>query len=128
MSSDPQAQHLALMAQICPQLRRQDSEDFYVWQRRARMRLSELLGLPFELCQPELEIEWTRETDGCRELRISFNTEAHYRARAHLLIPRHEALENVSKSINPSEKRRKMQILGKTKRETGRRCRISLMR
>ena len=91
MTSDPQAQHFALMAQICPQLRRQDSEDFYTWQRRARMRLSELLGLPFELCQPELEIEWTRETDGCRELRISFCTEAHYRALAHLLIPHHEA-------------------------------------
>lgn len=37
-------------------------------------------------------------------------------------------LECVSKSINPSEKRRNMQIWRKTKRETGSRCRISLMR
>ena len=38
------------------------------------------------------------------------------------------ALECVSKSINPSEKRRNMQIWRKTKRETGSRCRISRMR
>ena len=37
-------------------------------------------------------------------------------------------LECVSKSINPSEKRRNMQIWRKTKRETGSRCRISRMR
>lgn len=36
------------------------------------------------------------------------------------------ALECVFKSINPSEKRRNMQIWRKTKRETGSQCRISL--
>ncbi|MDO5325880.1 MAG: SDR family NAD(P)-dependent oxidoreductase [Clostridia bacterium] len=50
-----------------------------------------------------------------------------------LFIPQYEetfkaVLECVFKSINPSEKRRNMQIWRKTKRETGSRCRISLMR
>ena len=35
-----------------------------------------------------------------------------------------QVLECVSKSINPSEKRRNMQIWRKTKRKTGGRCRI----
>ena len=90
MSSDPQAQHLALMRESKFSLRRCAHEDFGAWQRRARMRLSDLLGLPSEICSPELNVEWTRETEAGRELRISFRTEPHYRARAHLLIPPHE--------------------------------------
>ena len=90
MSSDPQQQHLALMREAKYALRRSAGEEFYTWQRRARMRLSELLGLPNEICAPELEVEWTRKDEAGRELRLSFRTEPHYRARGHLLIPPHE--------------------------------------
>ncbi len=88
---NPQTQHLAMMKNAAFALRRSPAEDLTEWQERARTQLGSLIGLPSESCDPALEIEWTREENGVREMRFSFNTEEHYRAHAHLLIPQHDS-------------------------------------
>lgn len=87
---NPQTQHLAMMKNAAFALRRSPAEDLAEWQERARTQLGRLIGLPSGCCSPDLEIEWTHEADGVREMRFSFNTEENYRARAHLLIPQHD--------------------------------------
>ncbi len=64
-------------------------EDFLAWQRAAREKLGELLGMDtFEKCDDNLKIEWTKDETDYTEYRLLFNTEAHYQARAHLRVPK----------------------------------------
>ncbi len=62
------------------------------WQKDARVKLTELLGLNgIEKCKTELkmEIEYDKicEDHGCREIRFRFTTEENVTVPAHLLIP-----------------------------------------
>ena len=64
------------------------SESFSDWQKRAKDKLSELLGLPLNLCEADLKIEYTREKDDHTEYRFSVQTEPGYYTPCHLLIPK----------------------------------------
>ena len=90
MRTDPQAQHLAMMRAMRYAMRRREDQPFPEWQVAARERLGALLGLPEAVCPSDLRIEWTREEEGVRELRLTFRTEPEYETRAHLLIPASE--------------------------------------
>lgn len=85
---DPQLQHAFLMDNSPRLGAMQAGERFDLWQKRARNTLGEMLGLPFfSRVDDDLCIEWTREENGVTETRMTFATEEHYRAAAHLLVP-----------------------------------------
>ena len=66
-----------------------DGSELASWQTCAKEKLWELLGLDrFTQVASELEIEWTAELDTATEIRFTFQTEAGYRAPAHLWIPK----------------------------------------
>ena len=63
-------------------------KDFEVWKGEARAKLSSLLGMDkFQRTEPELNIEYDKNTDGFREIRFTFESERGYRVPCHLLLP-----------------------------------------
>ena len=70
-----------------PSLAYDGAEDFSLWQKRARDKLASLLGLPFDGCPLDLEIEYKMEQDGYTEYRFSVQTEPGYYLPCHLLVP-----------------------------------------
>lgn len=76
-----------LYARVTPSLS-YDGGDFRAWQRAARAKLEELLGmdrmLPADL---DLHVEWEEEREGYTEIRFTFQSEPGYRVPAHLLLP-----------------------------------------
>ena len=71
-----------------PSLAYDGSVPFLDWQRMAKEKLTELLGLPFERCAPDAEIEYERDFDAYREYRFTVQTEPGYYVPCHLLIPK----------------------------------------
>ena len=63
------------------------SQSFLEWQKCARKKLTELLGLPLEECDPCLEIEYKKETADFTEYRFTIQTEPGYYVPCHLLLP-----------------------------------------
>ena len=88
MSLDPQVRHLNLMREVRPAFRYSEGEDFAAWQRRARARLEQVLGLPLERCEENFRIEWTREEEDKTEIRFVFSSEEDVEVGCHLLLPR----------------------------------------
>ena len=88
MSLDPQVRHLNLMGEVRPAFRYSEGEDFAAWQRRARARLEQVLGLPLERCEENFRIEWTREEEDKTEIRFVFSSEEDVEVGCHLLLPR----------------------------------------
>ena len=88
MSLDPQVRHLNLMREVRPAFRYSEGEDFAAWQRRARARLEQVLGLPLERCEENFRIEWTREEEDKTEIRFVFSGEEDVEVGCHLLLPR----------------------------------------
>jgi len=65
-----------------------DTTSFEVWQRTAREKLTELLGMDrFVKAEPELEIEYKTEGEGYTEIRFTFQSETGYRVPCHMLLP-----------------------------------------
>ena len=70
-----------------PRLAYDASQSFADWQKGARERLGELLGLPLDFCPSELQIEYTAQKEEHTEYRFSVQTEPGYYVPCHLLIP-----------------------------------------
>ena len=83
--------HKKLAKEITPSLRYQEGENFAEWQKNARAKLTELLGLPLPSCDPEFAIEYDVETAEFREIRFTFQSEPGYRVPGHLLVPHTDA-------------------------------------
>ncbi len=65
-----------------------NGENFAVWQKEAREKLTELLGIDtFQKTEPETEIEYEKKIEGATEIRFTFETEDGYRAPCHILLP-----------------------------------------
>lgn len=79
---------------IKPSLAYDGGGDFSAWQRSARAKLNELLGLPFEYCAPQFEVEYINECEGYKDYRFTVQTEEGYFVPCHLLIP-----DNVNRAI-----------------------------
>ena len=82
--------HLYEYERFCatkPKLAYDASQCFSDWQKSAREKLSELLGLPLEKCDSELKIEYTKEKEDHTEYRFVVQTEPGYYVPCHLLIP-----------------------------------------
>lgn len=72
---------------IKPSFAYDGAEDFFEWQHKARAKLNELLGLPFEECDSLFEIEYEKTYDTYKEYRFTVQTEKGYFVPCHLLIP-----------------------------------------
>ncbi len=66
-----------------------DGGDVISWQKSAKAKLSELLGMDkFLRVLPETEIEYDKEIDWAREIRFTYKTEEDYRVPCHLFLPK----------------------------------------
>lgn len=73
---------------VTPSMRYDFKEDFQEWQKKARTKLEELLGLPFEKCKDDkFEIVAEKQTESYRHLEFTFQTEEGYFVSCDLLIP-----------------------------------------
>ena len=78
----------SLFAKVSPSMAYQGG-DFPSWQKAAREKLIQLLGLDrFEKVQDEMQIEVTEETGEMTKLRFTFQSEEGYRVPCCLLLPR----------------------------------------
>ena len=64
-----------LTAQTVPSMRYDGREPFADWKARAREKLSELLGLPFQPCEDKTEILCDERGDGYRRIGFCFQSE-----------------------------------------------------
>ena len=58
------------------------------WKKKAGDKLAELLGLPFNKCDPELLVEYSDDKGDYIDCRFSVQTEPGYYVPCHLLIPK----------------------------------------
>ena len=65
-----------------------DGKDFPAWQKAAKEKLTELLGLEkMQTAEPDLQIEFVEEIEGATEIRFTFQSEPGYRIPCHLWLP-----------------------------------------
>ena len=76
-----------MLVKQTPSLRYDDSESFIQWQQKARKKLEELLGLPFEKCEDQFVITNQMECEGYRRIDFEFQSEEGYFIPCNLLIP-----------------------------------------
>ncbi len=88
MALNPQVKHIWMMKETRPSMRKGAQEAFSVWQKKARERLAQLLGLPIEGGAENFRIEWTREEETHTEIRFLFESEPQVDVSCHLLIPK----------------------------------------
>lgn len=81
-------QELNVLKAVKPAMRYDGKEPFSHWQSKARAKLTELLGLPLEKCEPQLEIEYTKDGDDYTEYRFTVQTEPGYFVPCHLRVPK----------------------------------------
>jgi len=79
---------LAKTAATSPSMHFDGSQALKAWQKEAREKLTELLGLPLEGCEDCFTVTETLETDTYREIRFEFQSEPGYFIPGHLLIPK----------------------------------------
>lgn len=84
------AYEVELFHRMTPTLRYDGKEPFDIWQKRAREKLIDLLGLPLIPGNIVMDIEYTIEYEGYIEYRFTVETEPGYHVPCHLLIPRKE--------------------------------------
>ncbi len=71
-----------------PSMRYSETEDFFAWQKRARNKLSEILGIDrFEKCDDAFTVEYERESRGYRKVHFYFQSESGYFVPCHLIMP-----------------------------------------
>ena len=84
----PMEHNLKLISNRIPSMRYDGKEDFYVWQKRAKEKLSELLGMhSFEKCDPCFTVEYDKICDTYREIRFTLQSEEGYTFPSVLRIP-----------------------------------------
>ncbi len=75
---------------ILPSMRYDGKSDFLEWQKAARNKLTELLGLPLGICDATLNVEYKKDFSDYTEYRFTVETEPDYLVPCHLLIPADE--------------------------------------
>lgn len=71
-----------------PSMRYDFTEEFGDWQAKAREKLMELLGLPFELCEDQLEITAQEECDTYIKIDFNYQSEEGYYVPCGMLVPK----------------------------------------
>ncbi|MBQ2977168.1 MAG: acetylxylan esterase [Clostridia bacterium] len=89
MSLNPQDLHKQLMAEAPFSMRYQAGEEVSKWQEKAREKLGELLGWPFEKpADDRFTVEYTQEQPGYTDTRILFDSEPGCTVACHLWTPK----------------------------------------
>lgn len=68
-------------------------ESLSSWQERAEKKLTELLGLPYEKCDPLFSVDYEKELSDCREISFSFQSEEGERVPAIMRLPNNPCSE-----------------------------------
>lgn len=84
---DSQKHEFEFLRSTAPLFHYDKNESLDEWKIKAEKKLTELLGLPLDSCEPTLEVEYTTESDGYTEYRFTVETEPNYFVPCHLLIP-----------------------------------------
>ena len=79
---------LQALKKSAPLMRWDGKQPIAQWKAQAREKLLELLGLPLERCEAELEVEYDKELETHREIRFTVQTEPGYRVPCYLLVPK----------------------------------------
>ena len=80
-----------IAANHTPSMRCDGKEDFSAWQKKARAKLEELLGLPFIKCDDQFAITARSECDAYTRIDFEFQSEEGYFVPCNLLIPAGES-------------------------------------
>jgi len=67
--------HLNEYKRFCatePKMAYDEGQSFPDWQNSAREKLAELLGLPFEICDPDFQIEYTNRKKTVQSIDLVF--------------------------------------------------------
>ncbi len=88
MALNPQMQHLSLLREITPAMRMEHGESVQQWQDKAREKLTQLLGYPFEKTEAGFRVEWEKKYDTYTEIRFLFDSEPEVTVVCHLLLPK----------------------------------------
>lgn len=79
MNFSPMKKNYEIISSIKPRFRYDGKTDFISWQKSARDKLSELLGMSkFEKCDPEFNIEYTKDCGEYTECRFTIQSEPGY--------------------------------------------------
>ena len=85
----PMHHNLALIKNIKPSMRYDGSIPFAEWQKQAREKLAELVGMDeFEKCDSKFTIDYVNEEETYTEYRFVIQSEEGYFLPAHLWVPR----------------------------------------
>lgn len=77
-----------LVAAYTPSMRWDGSEPLETWQKRARAKLSELLGLDRMIpAEKSVVVEFDKQNEDFREIRFKFQSEPNYYVPCHMCIP-----------------------------------------
>ncbi len=88
-NQNPILYNLRRLENLKPSMRYDGTEDFSVWQKKAKEKLAELLGMDkLVRCPAELVIEHKAETEEYEEIRFTFQSEPGYRVPAVLRVPK----------------------------------------
>jgi len=98
MNFSPMLKNYEIVKGITPSLRYDGKSDFAEWQKAAKAKLSELLGMDkFEKCDPEFNIEYKEECDGYTEYRFTIQSEPGYYFPSVLRVPHDKKYEKNGK-------------------------------
>ena len=88
-NQNPMLYNLRRIENLNPSMRYDGKENFFVWQKRAKETLAELLGMDkLVRCPAELAVEHRTETEEYEEIRFTFQSEPGYRVPAVLRVPK----------------------------------------
>lgn len=75
------------VSQLTPAMRYDNSQSFRAWQKSARAKLEELLGLPLQRCEDDFAIISENQCEGYKHLEFTFQSEPGYYVSCDMLIP-----------------------------------------
>ena len=70
-----------------------EKENLSQWQKKAEEKLTELLGLPYEKCEPLFDKEYEKELPDCKEIRFTFQSEQGEFVNAVMRLPKKPVCE-----------------------------------
>ena len=80
----PDLQHEEILRTRKPLLAFDENNDYNEWRNKVKEKLSVLLGMPEEKCDPRLNIEWEKEHEDYIEKRFTFYSEEKTKIPCHL--------------------------------------------
>jgi len=88
MQSNSRAYIESVIRSTIPALRYDGKEDYLQWKERAGEKLYELLGLPFDRCDDEMQILSEEDCGAYRKIEFAFQSEKGYFVPAGIMIPK----------------------------------------